>query len=199
MRGLRRQVSNRFLRAALAVCAACSTSAASRTVRPASHVSAAPAVVTSEIRQTRTDLHGRAHVEYPRIRGLADQKAQTALNGKLRAHAEKAVADFFALLQAASPSPSPGTPPDAPSSTSTLDGSFQVVMLGPQGGSFRLFMERYLAGAAHPGTTLVTENFDLETGHAYSLAELFRPGVDYLDFLSDISRKLLTIQKVGNP
>jgi hypothetical protein len=42
---------------------------------PASHVSAdqAPAVVTSEIRQTRTDLHGRADLEYPQIRGLADQ------------------------------------------------------------------------------------------------------------------------------
>jgi hypothetical protein len=45
----------------------------------------------------------------------------------------------------------------------------------------------------------VTDNFDLETGHAYSLAELFKPGADYLGFLSDISRKLLTIEKVGDP
>ncbi|MGH2687301.1 MAG: hypothetical protein ACRDKW_00615 [Actinomycetota bacterium] len=56
-----------------------------------------------------------------------------------------------------------------------------------------------MAPAAHPGTTLVTESFDLETGHAYSLAELFKPGADYLGFLSDISRKLLMIEKVGDP
>jgi hypothetical protein len=200
MRRLRQQVSNGLLFTALAVCAACTTSAsASRAVTPASHVPAdqAPTVVTREIRQTRTDLHGRADVAYPQIRGLADQTAQTAINGKLRIDAEKAVADFFALLQNDQISPLPGTPPNHPSYTSTLDGSYQVVMLGPEAGSFRLFLERYLAGAAHPATTLVTNNFDLETGHAYSLAELFRPGVDYLGFLSDISRQLLTIQKVG--
>ncbi len=45
----------------------------------------------------------------------------------------------------------------------------------------------YSAGAAHPGATIVTANYDLTSGEPISLVSLFRPGSQYLDVLSSYS------------
>lgn len=45
----------------------------------------------------------------------------------------------------------------------------------------------YSAGAAHPGTSILTVNYDLNSGEPISLASLWRPGSGYLDIISSYS------------
>ncbi len=54
----------------------------------------------------------------------------------------------------------------------------------------------YSAGAAHPGETIITKNYDLRTGLEITLASIFKPGAAYLEALSDYSIKTLE-QKLG--
>jgi hypothetical protein len=154
-------------------------------------------VVTREIKQARKNLHGAVDVKYPELKGIADGKVQKTINDKLRADADAAIAQFFEDLQKNPPEPRPGTDPEAPENTSSLDAIFQPVMLGPTAVSFRQFLVHYPAGAAHPTTALQTYSFNLADGHLYTLAELFKPGANYLGRLSELSRKLLPIE-IGN-
>ena len=151
-------------------------------------------VVTREIKENRKNLHGTVDFKYPELRGLANGKVQKAVNDKLRSDAHKAVDDFLTDLRKNPPEPRPGTDPGAPENTSSLDGTFQPVMLGPTVVSFRQFLDHYPAGAAHPTTALQTYSFNLADGHLYTLAELFKPGADYLGSLSKLSGKLLPIE-----
>lgn len=200
-----RAVHAGLLTAVLTLAAACGSSSSpsqAATPTPSAATSAGAsaattgnlAVITREIRETRKELHGAVDVKYPELQGLADAKVQKAVNDTFRSDADKAVARFFEDLQKNPPEPRPGTDPEAPENTSTLDAVFQPVMLGPAAVSFRQFLVQYEAGAAHPGTALETYSFDLADGHRYTLAELFKPGSDYLGRLSQLSRKLLPIE-----
>ncbi|MGH2687261.1 MAG: RsiV family protein, partial [Actinomycetota bacterium] len=75
--------------------------------------------------------------------------------------------------------------------------TFEQVLLDDRQASLRVYRSFYAAGAAHPGTGLVTYTVDLLTGEFHELGDLFKPGVDHLGFLSGISRRLLEIEGVG--
>lgn len=49
----------------------------------------------------------------------------------------------------------------------------------------------YFAGAAHPNTFSSVLNFDLNTGQPITLAEVFKPDVDYLSILSNYCKRVL--------
>lgn len=50
-----------------------------------------------------------------------------------------------------------------------------------------LYSGSYYFGGAHPGSSFEVLTFNLETGQAVELADMFQPGVDYLQLLSDLS------------
>ncbi|HZS43182.1 MAG TPA: RsiV family protein [Candidatus Paceibacterota bacterium] len=51
--------------------------------------------------------------------------------------------------------------------------------------------EFYSAGAAHPGSNVLTLNYNLVTADVLSLANLFKPGAQYLEAISEYSIKTL--------
>jgi hypothetical protein len=61
------------------------------------------------------------------------------------------------------------------------------VLVSPPGNLFSLQfkVETYSDGAAHPYDYTLAFNYDLEQGRAVELAELFKPGADYLQALSE--------------
>jgi hypothetical protein len=56
-------------------------------------------------------------------------------------------------------------------------------------------VDYYMAGAAHPNQYSVTLNLDVASGKVLALKDLFKPGVDYLNFISDYAIQDLTRQQ----
>lgn len=89
-------------------------------------------------------------------------------------------------------------PSDLPvSGGSFLDARFSVI--GQQGDfwSVKFDISTYYAGAAHPGHYSITLNYDLASGREIPLADLFIPGSNYLQTLSDISKAQLATRDIA--
>ena len=89
-------------------------------------------------------------------------------------------------------------PSDLPvSGGSFLDSQFSVI--GQQGDfwSVKFDITTYYAGAAHPGHYSITLNYDLGSGREITLADLFIPGSNYLQTLSDISKTQLATRDIS--
>ena len=63
--------------------------------------------------------------------------------------------------------------------------------------SIRFKNEIYSAGAAHPGTGIEVVNYDLTVNHPIRLNQLFKTNANYLQFITNESRKQL-IKKIKN-
>ena len=51
--------------------------------------------------------------------------------------------------------------------------------------SFRFSLSTYIAGAAHPSTQIHTITFDIISGQAVALGQLFNPGSNYLEIIAN--------------
>lgn len=111
----------------------------------------------------------------PALVGSADPRV-TAFNGEMVALVATAVSDFKQNVANLPPSPF--------SNASTFDVHFN--QLSPPGNiiSLKFDMQTYFTGAAHPGDTSLTVNYDLQAGHDLDLADLFQPDADYLGVIS---------------
>jgi uncharacterized protein DUF3298 len=164
---------------------------------PASTAAATPKIVEASLHDAKPEIRATAAITYPQFEGMADERVQLAVNERLAADARKAASDWFAEVTANPFEPLPGTDPKDPINTNSLDERFEQVMLDGRLASLRIFKTFFLSGGAHSVTTVETYNIDLRKGRFFELRDLFKPGSDYLGFLSQISRKLLEIQKVG--
>jgi len=54
-------------------------------------------------------------------------------------------------------------------------------------------VDTFVSGAAHPNLTHRTINFDFHTGDAIAIADLFKPGVNFIPTLNNYCAKKLTI------
>jgi hypothetical protein len=88
--------------------------------------------------------------------------------------------------------------PETPiSSGSSFD--IQYVLIGQKGNiwSIQLNIMGYSDGAAHPYTYSVTVNYDLQNIKPLTLDDVFLPGSNYLQVLSDIAKTELTNRNIG--
>ncbi len=90
---------------------------------------------------------------------------------------------------------------DQPATPIVAGSSFDVKyeLLSPPGYiySVKFNVMGYTDGAAHPYHFSKTVNFNLETGRAIMLDELFLPGSNYLQVFSDISKADLSARDIG--
>jgi hypothetical protein len=63
--------------------------------------------------------------------------------------------------------------------------------------SIKFVIDIYFDGAAHPGQTSKTFNYDLEIGQQINLDQLFLPGTDYLQVLANYCRADLGGRNIG--
>jgi hypothetical protein len=88
--------------------------------------------------------------------------------------------------------------PDLPiAAGSFLDLDFALV--SPPGNLYSLLftVQFYADGAAHPGSYHLSVTYDLEAGEFLSLEQLFLPGADYLDRLSERCIADLSTRDIG--
>ena len=139
--------------------------------------------VESDVTSGTLDATGATWtVRVPRLTGPFDPAVLEAIDGALATSA----ADDLATFEAGSSSPI-----DEAMSTDEFSEDFTVALLTPDLVSIRVLAYTYPSGAAHGGTALETWNFDLATGRRLALADLFSPGVDYLDAIATEARRSL--------
>lgn len=107
------------------------------------------------------------------------------IDAALAATVANAVTSFENYVNGFSPPP-PGAP--APSS---LTCTWSQAWLSPTLGSVSFTASELPAGAAHPFAAVTTFSFDPATGKVYTLPDLFRPGSDWLQVITQEARSLL--------
>jgi hypothetical protein len=91
---------------------------------------------------------------------------------------------------------------DVPAASNSTGSSFDLkyVLVSPPGYyiySLQFKISEYLAGAAHPSNYTVTLNYDLNQGQEISLDQLFVPGANYLQAISDYCKAELGKRNIG--
>ncbi len=117
-------------------------------------------------------------LDTPELAGSDDPRVQ-AFNSEMAAIVTAAASEFKSNLL--------NVPPTPVSAASTFD--VHYALLAPLGRliSLQFVMDGYVTGAAHPFRTSRSVDFDLEAGHDLALADLFQPGSNFLEVLSDYS------------
>jgi hypothetical protein len=164
-----------------------STSTPSSTVSQASQPSFI--VSTSTISLGTSTSAIQIDAGYPQLSGLADTQVQTAINSSIKNFVTSEVGTFTNGETGSSQQQFIAGP-----GGSTFSIGFHQVTSSVPGrvASFFLNEEYYSAGAAHPGETAISLNYDLSSGKQLSLGDLFAG--KYLDTLSAQSISLLTKQ-----
>ncbi len=104
-------------------------------------------------------------VDYPQVSCLMNPSAQEIINRAI-------INNVYELIQKQSP-------------FVKMDGTYELK--NNDKGVLSLTLINYaFAGGAHGNTIVKGLNFDVETGHIYTLPELFKPGSDYIKKISEI-------------
>lgn len=104
-------------------------------------------------------------IDYPQVTCLNNPVVQESINRTI-------IENVYELIQIQSP-------------FEEMDGTYELK--NNDKGVLSLTLINYaFAGGAHGNTIVKALNFDVETGHVYTLPELFKPGSDYVKRISDI-------------
>ncbi|MBV9927641.1 MAG: DUF3298 domain-containing protein [Acidobacteria bacterium] len=130
----------------------------------------------------RLDEGGRKHgysvnVEYPQVEGVE------GFNRLAQAFVTKEVADF--KKDAGPEKGEKETMPEASEDSLTI--RYTVRLLNDSLVSVEFPIDYYEHGAAHPSHAFHVINYDVKAGRELSLADLFRPGSNYLTKVSEVA------------
>ena len=136
-------------------------------------------VVSKQIKESNKKLVYDIAVQYPQLSGGNNPNFEK-FNQAVRATATKEVADFKKEMV-----PDPDEEPRPENSMgSYLNMSYTVSLAQDDLVSVSFDVGSYYQGAAHPNSYSQSINYDLKNGKALKLADLFKPGVKYLQSLS---------------
>lgn len=167
-----------------------------RAARPAEHATSSTAMVEQIVLTPKKFTEeGKSSAyqitaEYPEVSGLTDPIIEKKINVAIADRVNEVIADFKQSM--ASVRVEKGE-------SSTLDIGYTAEHLAtlPHLIVFRLTESYFEAGAAHPGQTTETFNFDTRTGQILTLDDLFVPGTPYVEKISEYSIKELK-NRLGN-
>ncbi|HWW75638.1 MAG TPA: hypothetical protein VNZ44_09590, partial [Pyrinomonadaceae bacterium] len=129
-----------------------------------------PAVTPKQVKEENKKRGYRINVEYPQVEGAEK------FNALAQAFAAKEVADFRKDAGR-----EPGEKDYMPEAgDDSLDVRYFVRLATPDLVSVEFAMDYYEHGAAHPSHAFHVINYDARAGRELKLAELFRPGSNYL-------------------
>jgi hypothetical protein len=136
-----------------------------------------PAVETKQIKEENKKRGYRINVDYPQVEGAGK------FNALAEGFATKEAADFRAAAGR-----QPGEKDSMPEAADdSLDVRYFVRSATPDLVSVEFQMDYYEHGAAHGSHAFHVINYDAKAGRELRLAELFRPGSDYLKRVSEVA------------
>ena len=132
------------------------------------------------ITQRMVSANQRLKIDYPVIVGMVNTAVQQQMNTVIRGLVNRLIIDqgYYQNHQ------------------TTVSGWYELK--NNQRGilSLNIINYAYAQGAAHGLTAIKSLTFDIETGKAYTLAELFKPGSNYVKVLSDIIRRQIKARDI---
>jgi hypothetical protein len=118
-------------------------------------------VIVNTLKMKNTNLD----IDYPQVTCLMNPNAQEIINRTI-------ISTVQMLIQQQGP-------------YEEMDGTYELK--NNDKGVLSIVLINYsFAGGAHGNTIVKALNFDIETGHVYTLPELFKPNSDYVKRISDI-------------
>lgn len=136
-------------------------------------------VATKENKEENKKQKYSINMEYPELTGAPNQNAEK-FNQEVRNLVAKETREFKKGVSEAS---SEDTPGDSETGSDTQM-SYDVTLATDDLISVVFNVSNYSQGAAHPNHYAVVINYDLKSGKALKLSDLFKPGSDYLKVLS---------------
>lgn len=134
--------------------------------------------------ETRSDPPIVLSRRYPELEG--PQEITTPFNELAKARVDKEMEIFLDGLKDWT------SFPDMPDVPHTFLSGYSVYSASQKIISLKLEFSTYVTGAAHPYSFVRTVNYDLVEGRELFLKDIFKPGSDYLGFLSEYCRKELS-------
>ncbi|HKR00569.1 MAG TPA: RsiV family protein [Pyrinomonadaceae bacterium] len=135
------------------------------------------------IRQSSKRLRFTIKARYPQAAGAARDRRLTRMNQELARFVTREVAEFRSYFK---------TPGERYGPTGSYYESDYVVTLATNDVvSVAFGISTYGEGAAHPNHTTLVFNYDLATGRKLGLPDLFKPGSNYLEVISQYAVKQL--------
>jgi hypothetical protein len=134
-------------------------------------------LVSTESRETLQSPPRSIEITAPMIEG-PDEPRVTNFNQAIQSIVNDAKSQFQSDVESVGP-----LPEDSP--TSTLIITHAVTLATEDLVSVRLGQEAFVFHWAHPAYTMQVVNYDLSQANVLELADLFQPGSDYLQVISD--------------
>lgn len=139
-------------------------------------------VATKENKEEHKKPNYSVEVEYPELSGASNSNADK-FNQEVRNVVAKETQEFKKGVTEAGTEDMPGNPDGGSGLQVTYD-----VMLATDGLMSIVFdVSNYSQGAAHPNKYAFVVNYDLKSGKILKLSDLFKPGSDYLNVISQYS------------
>jgi hypothetical protein len=114
---------------------------------------------------------------YPRIVGSTKPNAEK-FNLLMKTEITKMVADFRKEIAAA------GNAPGGMRNGNSFDAGYTVMFANNDLVSVSFDISPYYEGAAHPMHAIQVYNYSLKDGHLWGLADMFKPGTYWIDYIS---------------
>ncbi len=162
---------------------AVTTTSTTSTTAPAG---VAPSIATASYTRSGGNPGYSVTISYPVLGGMSSNTSQTRINSQVIASVASWATAFVQNVSSISNSSVHGN--------STLTGAFKTILVNSKVASFQFVLNSDVASAAQPSVNIYSLNFNLATGAAYALSDLFKPGSNYLAALSQASISQLTAQ-----
>jgi hypothetical protein len=139
-------------------------------------------VVPKENREQHKKKNYSVQVDYPELSGAQNPNADK-FNQEIKTMISKETAEFKQGAVEVSAEDTPGNPDGG----SSLYTNFDVMLATDDLISVVFDVSDYSQGAAHPNNYAFVVNYDLKSGKLLKLADLFKPGSDYLNVISQFA------------
>ncbi len=136
-------------------------------------------------------------IVYPQFSGFTNSQTQDQVNNSIKALMQSQADAFIKGVNATQQSSSmPQFMRDAQSEFTT---QYTVAQASNKVISVVFTVFNSTAGMAHPDTTYLTFNYDVAANKQLQLADVFKPGSNYLQTISSMAQKQLLDQQKDNP
>ena len=157
-----------------------------QTLRPQTPESGEITLKTPEVKEVKIEEDTpQYHIaaSYPEFHNLGDPIRETAANNLIKSKVQQSIDSLKSASEEAIEI--------SPEIKSELQLDYEVVHINSSVASIKMRESTYVEGAAHPLGIFWPFNYNFKDNKEIALADLFKPGSNYLEVLSNLSREIL--------
>jgi len=141
-----------------------------------------------EVRDSSVEKRYWYSAKYPQVDGMPDKQMQSSINETILKTVNKCLGDFKTDMNDWE------VPYELTEVNSFMDINFENFVLNEDLFSFSFEVYTYYAGAAHPNSYTISQNWDMKKGNLMTFPGLFKKDSKYLDKISSFCIESLKLQ-----